>query len=286
MSESRAKKRLFLTLYRSAPPRCAYDSDVHYRGLCVSEGAQTASLQARHIAELRAQSAVDDVRRSRARKRLHLQARTDVPRRLARRKRGSSASRSATTGRRPSGGCGQVEVEIDQDAYAPPENVTFSEWADRWLAGLRREETTRQDVPVVARVREAGDRDEAAPEGDDVGRRGRSSTTSSGNQSEAEAPARGLADDPGEAPASPRRVSPGGEVRAADRGEPRPAARAEREAEGAEEAAELLHGRGTPLVCGRSSPSGRSTPDLCRVAVATGCGSASCRRFAGTTSTC
>jgi integrase len=37
-----------------------------------------------------------------------------------------------------------IQVQIDQDVYAPPENVSFSEWADRWLAGLRREETTRR----------------------------------------------------------------------------------------------------------------------------------------------
>jgi integrase len=37
-----------------------------------------------------------------------------------------------------------IQVQIDQDSYAPPENVSFSEWADRWLAGLRREETTRR----------------------------------------------------------------------------------------------------------------------------------------------
>jgi integrase len=37
-----------------------------------------------------------------------------------------------------------IQVEIDKDAYAPPENVAFSKWADRWLAGLRREETTRR----------------------------------------------------------------------------------------------------------------------------------------------
>jgi integrase len=37
-----------------------------------------------------------------------------------------------------------VEVEIDQATYVPPQNVQFSEWADRWLEGLRREETTRR----------------------------------------------------------------------------------------------------------------------------------------------
>ena len=37
-----------------------------------------------------------------------------------------------------------IQVEIDQDHYLPPENVSFTEWADRWLAGLRREETTRR----------------------------------------------------------------------------------------------------------------------------------------------
>jgi len=37
-----------------------------------------------------------------------------------------------------------IEVEIDQDRYAPPENVPFAKWADEWLEGLRREETTRQ----------------------------------------------------------------------------------------------------------------------------------------------
>jgi hypothetical protein len=37
-----------------------------------------------------------------------------------------------------------IQVEIDQEQYLPPENVSFTEWADRWLAGLRREETTRR----------------------------------------------------------------------------------------------------------------------------------------------
>jgi integrase len=36
-----------------------------------------------------------------------------------------------------------IEVQIDQDAYALPERITLSEWCDTWLAGLRREETTR-----------------------------------------------------------------------------------------------------------------------------------------------
>ena len=37
-----------------------------------------------------------------------------------------------------------VEVAVDEGRYVPPENVRFSEWADRWLAELRREETTRK----------------------------------------------------------------------------------------------------------------------------------------------
>jgi len=37
-----------------------------------------------------------------------------------------------------------VDVAIDQDDYVPPQNVRFSQWADDWLAGLRREETTRR----------------------------------------------------------------------------------------------------------------------------------------------
>jgi integrase len=37
-----------------------------------------------------------------------------------------------------------IGVQIDDATYTPPENVGFSEWADRWLAGLRREETTRR----------------------------------------------------------------------------------------------------------------------------------------------
>jgi len=37
-----------------------------------------------------------------------------------------------------------IQVQIDQNVYDPPENVDFSEWCDRWLAGLRREETTRR----------------------------------------------------------------------------------------------------------------------------------------------
>jgi integrase len=37
-----------------------------------------------------------------------------------------------------------IQVEIDHDQYAPPQNISFSEWADAWLTGLRREETTRR----------------------------------------------------------------------------------------------------------------------------------------------
>src|SRR4051812_28517998 len=37
-----------------------------------------------------------------------------------------------------------IQVQIDGDAYAPPEHISFAEWADRWLTALRREETTRR----------------------------------------------------------------------------------------------------------------------------------------------
>jgi integrase len=37
-----------------------------------------------------------------------------------------------------------VEVRIDQDVYEPVDNVTFSDWCDSWLSGLRRKETTRR----------------------------------------------------------------------------------------------------------------------------------------------
>ena len=37
-----------------------------------------------------------------------------------------------------------VEVAVDEGRYVPPENVRFSQWADRWLTELRREETTRK----------------------------------------------------------------------------------------------------------------------------------------------
>jgi integrase len=37
-----------------------------------------------------------------------------------------------------------IQVEIDTDTYTPPDNTTFAEWADRWLAELRRKETTRR----------------------------------------------------------------------------------------------------------------------------------------------
>ena len=37
-----------------------------------------------------------------------------------------------------------IEVQIDEGAYAAVENVAFSDWCDRWLEGLRREETTRR----------------------------------------------------------------------------------------------------------------------------------------------
>ena len=37
-----------------------------------------------------------------------------------------------------------VEVRIDENVYEPVDNVTFSEWCDAWLSGLRRKETTRR----------------------------------------------------------------------------------------------------------------------------------------------
>jgi integrase len=37
-----------------------------------------------------------------------------------------------------------IEVRIDQDVYEPADNVTFSDWCDLWLEGLRRKETTRR----------------------------------------------------------------------------------------------------------------------------------------------
>ncbi len=36
-----------------------------------------------------------------------------------------------------------VQVAVDRDEYLPLETLKFAEWADRWLAGLRREETTK-----------------------------------------------------------------------------------------------------------------------------------------------
>jgi integrase len=37
-----------------------------------------------------------------------------------------------------------IEVRVDQDVYEPADNVTFAEWCDAWLRGLRRKETTRR----------------------------------------------------------------------------------------------------------------------------------------------
>ena len=37
-----------------------------------------------------------------------------------------------------------IEVRVDQDVYEPADNVTFAEWCDSWLSGLRRKETTRR----------------------------------------------------------------------------------------------------------------------------------------------
>jgi len=37
-----------------------------------------------------------------------------------------------------------IEVRIDENVYEPVDNVTFAEWCDSWLSGLRRKETTRR----------------------------------------------------------------------------------------------------------------------------------------------
>ena len=65
-----------------------------------------------------------------------------------------------------------IEVRVDQDVYEPTDNVTFAEWCDAWLSGLRRKETTRRSYRPSLGVCEAGDRAEATPEGDRVGRAG------------------------------------------------------------------------------------------------------------------
>jgi hypothetical protein len=31
-----------------------------------------------------------------------------------------------------------IEVRVDQDVYEPADNVTFAEWCDAWISGLRR----------------------------------------------------------------------------------------------------------------------------------------------------
>ena len=60
-----------------------------------------------------------------------------------RRSVGARADRSQQDVKR-SAGCERSRSRSTRIRYAPPENVSFAEWADRWLAGLRREETTRR----------------------------------------------------------------------------------------------------------------------------------------------
>ena len=134
-----------------------------------------------------------------------------------------------------------IQVEIDQEQYSPPENVSFTEWADRWLAGLRREETTRRTYQssLVYAKQVIGNKPLRKVTTSDV--RAFLDHIERVNRSR-ETPARRLPDNPGEAPAAPGGVSPGGEDRAADRREPGAATRCKREAEGTEEEAELLHG--------------------------------------------
>ena len=38
----------------------------------------------------------------------------------------------------------KVQVQLDENTYQAPQSVSFADWADRWLEGLRRQETTRQ----------------------------------------------------------------------------------------------------------------------------------------------
>ena len=42
-----------------------------------------------------------------------------------------------------------IEVRVDQSVYEPVDNITFSEWCDTWLNGLRRKETTRRTYRVL-----------------------------------------------------------------------------------------------------------------------------------------
>lgn len=146
-----------------------------------------------------------------------------------------------------------IQVEIDQDSYAPRQNVTFSEWAEDWLAGLRREKTSAtRTAPGFSYAKQV------------IGRKPLRKVTTSdvrafldhierANRSRKRA--RGLADHARKAPTPPRRVPPGGKGRTPDRRKPRSAASTEREAEGAEEAAELLHKRRTRPAVARANRS-------------------------------
>src|ERR671934_281215 len=38
----------------------------------------------------------------------------------------------------------KVQVQLEENTYQVPRAVSFADWADRWLDGLRRQHTTRQ----------------------------------------------------------------------------------------------------------------------------------------------
>jgi integrase len=50
----------------------------------------------------------------------------------------------------------KIQSQIDDGAYRPQENIRFSEWGDRWIAALRRKESTRFSYnSTIAHAKEA-----------------------------------------------------------------------------------------------------------------------------------
>src|SRR6266496_4424994 len=127
------------------PQKCILGvrNDVHFRLLAPTKGSKTASIQARHSRACRLArrwttfAAAAPGRGCSCKPGPMYHVVTRVGGRLVREPVGHNRKEAERRLR-------FVEVEMDQATYAPPENVAFAEWADRWLEGLRREETTRR----------------------------------------------------------------------------------------------------------------------------------------------
>ena len=202
---------------------CTYSNDV----ISPSKEPRHGLSSGPSFAHCALETTVDDVRRGGTWAWMHVQVAGPLYHVVSRVRRAAwSASRSVTTGRKPSGGCVRSRSRSTRNV-SRPSRTSVRRVVRPWLAASVVEETTRRTYRSSLEYAKQviGSKPLRKVTTSDV----RAFLDHIERVNRAQTPARGLPDDPGQAPASSRRLPPGGEDRGADRREPRPSPCSERD---------------------------------------------------------